>query len=94
MSPNLTKRDLTHLLSQGSTLSKKDVDRFLSFLIEEIMIALKNGRTVQIIPFGTFKPHHRKARRGKNPRTNETLMIEPCQTVLFRPGKFLRNGLS
>lgn len=89
----MTKRDLILSLSRGTTLSKKNAEAFLNEFVVITASALKNGQTVQLIPFGTFKARFRKARRGKNPRTHEPLLIQSANTVVFRPGKFFRNGL-
>ncbi|MCG2775965.1 MAG: HU family DNA-binding protein [Desulfobacterales bacterium] len=44
----------------------------------------KNGRF--IVPgFGTFSVKERKARKGRNPQTGETMMIKASKTVSFKP---------
>lgn len=91
---SLTKRDLAALLSKGTAISKKDAAFFLSEMLNIFTQALKKEETVQLIPFGTFKTHIRKARVGKNPKTKESIVIQSSRTVIFRPGKFFRNGLT
>ncbi len=43
--------------------------------------------------FGAFVLKKRKARRGRNPKTGESLMIAARQTVTFRPAPRLKQSL-
>jgi len=43
------------------------------------------------VGFGTFQVAKRKARRGVNPRTRETIQIPAKKVPKFVPGTALRN---
>jgi len=46
---------------------------------------------VALVGFGTFQVAKRKARRGVNPRTRETIQIPAKKVPKFLPGKGLRD---
>jgi len=46
---------------------------------------------VALVGFGTFQVVKRKARRGVNPRTRETIQIPAKKVPKFVPGKGLRD---
>lgn len=55
--------------------------------IESIKKSLQKGDDVHIIGFGTFKVLSRRPRRGRNPRTGETISVPAKKAVKFAPGK-------
>jgi len=48
------------------------------------------GRKSYLVGFGTFQLMERKARRGVNPRTRETIRIPAKKVPKFVPGKGLK----
>lgn len=43
--------------------------------------------------FGTLNVKERKARKGRNPQTGETIMIEASKTVSFKPASKFKDTL-
>jgi nucleoid DNA-binding protein len=80
----MTKSDLCHATSKasGHPLNRCEAvaDSFLT-LIGELLL---DGHTVEIRNFGTFMVKDRKARPGRNPRTNEPVTIPARRAPLFR----------
>ncbi|NDC52139.1 MAG: HU family DNA-binding protein, partial [Actinobacteria bacterium] len=52
------------------------------------------GEDVTINDFGKFKKVDRKARKGRNPFTGETIMIKASKKVRFLPAKALKETIS
>ena len=52
-----------------------------------------NWDTVSLVGFGTFKVVERKARKGRNPQTGETMKIKAKNVVKFKPGKKLKDAV-
>ena len=75
--------------------SKADAGRALDAAIDAIKSGVKKDakKGVQIIGFGTFKPKTRKARKGRNPATGETINIKASKTIGFRAGKEWKEAL-
>lgn len=51
--------------------------------------AMKDGDTIQLVGFGTFKVSERSARSGRNPRTGERMRIPAVKVPGFVAGKTL-----
>lgn len=59
---------------------------FITTLIE----ALNDGDGIELRGFGSFRVQHRKARKARNPQTNDEVRIGPRYVPVFRPSKELR----
>ena len=77
----------------GKDISKAAAEKALTAVIDSIASALKRGKNVQLIGFGTFKVVNRKARMGVNPKTGEKIKIKASKTVKFAVGKELKSKL-
>ena len=77
----------------GKDTSKAAAEKALTAVIDSIASALKRGKNVQLIGFGTFKVVNRKARMGVNPKTGEKIKIKASKTVKFAVGKELKSKL-
>ena len=52
----------------------------------------KDGK-VTLVGFGTFQKTRRKARKGRNPQTGETIKIKARNVVKFKAGKALKEAV-
>lgn len=87
----MNKTELVDAIAAKAELSKKDAKAALEATLEAISESLKKGDAVQLIGFGTFKVNHRKARTGRNPKTNETMEIPASNVPAFVAGKALKD---
>jgi integration host factor subunit beta len=72
----------------------KDVERLIATIFDEITRALAHGQRVELRGFGAFSTKSRRARTGRNPRTGESVEVEPKQVPFFKCGKELRERLN
>ncbi len=86
----LTKAELIDQVTRQSELKKKDVTVVVESVFGAISARLKKHEKVQIVGFGTFEPRRRRARIGRDPRTQEAIRIGPSWSLVFRPGKQLK----
>ena len=89
----MTKEELIEKVSSSSGLSKTDAGRALNAIVNSITSALKKGQTVTLVGFGTFKVTKRKARKGRNPRTGETIAIKAAKVPKFTAGKGFKDAV-
>ena len=89
----VTKEELIEKVSSSVELSKADAGRDLNAIINSITSALKKGQTVTLVGFGTFKISKKKARKGRNPRTGETITIKAAKVPRFSAGKTLKDAV-
>ncbi len=87
----MNRTELVAAISEKAGLTKKDSEAALSAVLSSITEALKEGDKVQLVGFGTFETRERKARTGRNPRTNDILEISASKSPAFKPGKSLKD---
>jgi DNA-binding protein HU-beta len=89
----VTKTQLISELAESNQISNANAERFLNSFIEIVTNNLKKGNEVAITGFGTFKKTKRKARKGVNPKTRESINIPASTTVSFKTGKTLKDSV-
>lgn len=90
----MNKSQLIDVISTKAELSKKDVEKALVAFIDVVKEELVKGNKVQIVGFGTFEVTERAERMGRNPSTNEPMLIKASKTPKFKAGKALKDAVS
>ena len=90
----MNKAQLIDSIADGSAVSKSVAEKMLDVTLETITRALKEGDSVAIVGFGTFKVSERAARAGRNPRTGETIDIAAAKVPKFSAGKAFKDALN
>ena len=73
--------------------SKKMAQEAVDTILSSITKALKKKDTVTLVGFGTFRVSKRKARKGRNPQTGESIKIAARKVPKFVPGKALKDAV-
>lgn len=89
----MTKAELVAEIAKKSKLSKADAERAINSFVEVAKKTLKKEARLALAGFGTFVVSKRKARKGRNPRTGETIKIKASKVVRFKAGKALKEKL-
>jgi len=90
----MTKAELIEQMAEDAGISKAAATTALNSMIDGITKALKKkDGNVTLVGFGTFSKIRRKARKGRNPRTGETIKIKASNTIRFKPGKKLKDAV-
>ena len=89
----MKKADIIDEVVNQTGLKKRDVTDVIETALLTMTLALRKHEKVQIVGFGTFEPRRRKARLGRNPRTQEEIEVGATWSLIFRPSKRLRAGL-
>ena len=84
MNKNDIAKSLTKLLS-----SKKESDKAVDAVFDEVVNALRNNEHVVITGFGSFSPFVTRAKNVRNPKTGEKILIAPKNKVRFKQAKDL-----
>lgn len=87
----MNKTQLVDAIAKDAGLSKKAAEAALNAFIQNVTNALKKGESVQLIGFGTFTVGKRNRRKGRNPRTGETIVIPARKIPKFNPGQSLKD---
>jgi len=89
----MTKAELIDKIASGTGFSKADASKALDSTLNAIKAALKKGQKVTLVGFGTFSVVKRKTRKGRNPRTGETITIPAAKIPKFTSGKSLKDAV-
>ena len=68
---------------------KKDLDKFIDIILNEIKRALKREDRVELRGFGVFYTNIQKARISRNPKTGEKVNTPEKKTIHFKMSKDL-----
>lgn len=90
----MNKAELIAAVAEKAGMSKKDSEKVLTALLEEITAALKNGEKVQLVGFGSFEVKERAARKGRNPQTKSEIIIPASKLPVFKAGKALKDEVA
>ena len=90
----MTKAQLVEKIAEQSRLSKTDAESALNAFINVVTEALKEGDNVTLVGFGAFKVTEKKARTGRNPKTNEPVEIPACKAPKFTACKNLKDAVN
>ena len=86
----MNKAELVEEVSGKTGLTKKETQNVINAVTETIGDTLSRGEKVTLVGFGTFQAANRKARRGVNPQTRQSIQIPAKKVPKFAPGKGLR----
>jgi len=86
----VNKAELVNEVSGEVGLSKRETQKVVDAIIGTIGDTLAAGEKVSLVGFGTFRVRSRKARRGVNPQTRESIQIPAKKVPKFSAGKILR----
>jgi integration host factor subunit alpha len=87
---NMTKADLVDLIYERVGSSKKEACEVVEEVFKIIEDSLRQGGKVKISGFGSFTVNHKHARRGRNPQTGITIIIDSRRVLSFKPSQVLK----
>lgn len=88
------KNELIAAMAEKTGGKRKEAAEALQMVLDTIQEHLKEGRSIRLIPFGSFEVRERKGRTGRNPRTGDQIPIEARKVPAFKPGKSLRDAVN
>lgn len=89
----MTKAELIEKMAKDAGVSKSVAGKSLESFVEGVTKSLKKGNKVSLVGFGTFAVSKRKARKGRNPRTGETITIKAAKVPKFTAGKAFKEAI-
>ena len=66
---------------------KRDLEKFVNIILNEMKNALKRGERVELRGFGIFSTNIQKARISRNPKTGEKINTPQKKTIHFKMAK-------
>ena len=84
---HVTKKEIVKQISDELGLTQLKTKEIVQRTFEAIIDTLLREGRIELRNFGVFEVKRRKARRARNPRTGESVEVEPKNVVTFKPGK-------
>ena len=91
---SLTKDDIVKALAKENGYQLNQSVELIETLLELIKSKLASGENVLISGFGKFCIKEKRERRGRNPQTNEFMMLRPRRVVTFKCSRKLRDKIN
>ena len=89
----MTKQQLFSMLSEKTSMSKKQSKAMVEAFVEVVTASLKKDDAVAITGFGKFYVGHLKARKQVVPKTDKVVNVPARDVPRFKAGKQLREAV-
>ena len=90
----MTKAQLLETIAKKNPeLTKKQVASVIDQVFSQMATSIRRQGKATYPGFGSFELRRRKARKGRNPQTGESIRIKASKTVGFKPAKALKERL-
>jgi len=85
---------LKELSNNFPNFLKKDLEKLINIILNEIKQTLRRGERVELRGFGVFLSNIQKSRISRNPKTGEKVSTPEKKTILFKMSKDLFKKLN
>jgi integration host factor subunit beta len=82
------------LEDENPELKTQEIEKIVDLFFNQIVQRLADGGRVELRGFGAFSTRARDPRKGRNPRTGETVDVPGKRVPYFKPGKEIREKLN
>jgi integration host factor subunit alpha len=91
---NLTRKELALSVTNKLGISQRNAAEIVDTVFATLKNTLVGGESIKLVQFGSFVVRDKSPRRGRNPKTGESMLITKRQMVNFRPSRQLRERLN
>ncbi len=86
----MNKSDLVNHLTDKTGQPKKKIEDAVNLIFDSMTGVLSVGGRIEIRGFGSFVPRSYESYKGRNPRTGESIQVQPKRLPFFKVGKELK----
>lgn len=90
----LTKADIVDRIYEKIDMNRAEIKAHVETLLDLMKHSIKKDHNLLISGFGKFEAYDKKARKGRNPQTSETITLTPRKVVVFRLSRKFRAELN
>jgi integration host factor subunit beta len=83
----VTKKEIVKRIADEIDETQLKTKEIVQLTFDAIVDTLISARRIELRNFGVFEVKLRKARKARNPRTNDHVDVPPKYVVTFKPGK-------
>jgi integration host factor subunit beta len=90
----MNKSELIEALAKEKELTYKRSEEIVNTIFSALSKTLIDGGRIEIRGFGSFVVKDYKSYQGRNPKTGESIHVEPKKLPFFKVGKELRDRVN
>lgn len=86
----MNKSELIDIVAEKVGQPRKRAEEVINLIFDSMIDTLAGGGRIEIRGFGSFVNKQYGAYKGRNPRTGESIEVQPKRLPFFKVGKELR----
>ncbi|AMK09783.1 MAG: integration host factor subunit alpha [Pseudodesulfovibrio sp.] len=90
----LTKAGIVDYIYERTDKNRAEIKDLVEVILEIMKTAVKKDHALLISGFGKFEAYDKRARKGRNPQTTQTITLPPRKVVVFRLSRKFRAELN
>jgi integration host factor subunit alpha len=90
----LTKAGIVDYIYERTDKNRAEIKDLVETILEVMKTAVKKDHALLISGFGKFEAYDKRARKGRNPQTTQTITLPPRKVVVFRLSRKFRAELN
>ena len=90
----LSKIEIVNMINEHIGIPKVECTRIVESFFDIIKSELERGSPVMVSGFGKWTVKSKKERKGRNPKTGESIAIKARKVVTFKPSAVLRDTVN
>ena len=94
MSQTLTKAGIVDYIYDRTDKNRAEIKDLVESILDIMKSSIKKDHALLISGFGKFEAYDKKARKGRNPQTSQTITLPPRKVVVFRLSRKFRSELN
>ena len=89
----MTKREIVRSVAEKLNLTQLQTKDIVQNVFDCLVETLVTEGRIELRNFGVFEVRKRAARKARNPRTGEKVLVKEKHVVVFKSGKALEDSL-
>jgi len=90
----LTKAGIVDYVYERTDKNRAEIKDLVESILEIMKTSVKKDHALLISGFGKFEAYDKRARKGRNPQTSQTITLPPRKVVVFRLSRKFRAELN
>jgi integration host factor subunit alpha len=90
----MNKKDIVETIHETVGFPKRETAQIVDKALEIMKSALADGDPVMISGFGKFSVKDKEARKGRNPKTGDSMTLPARRVVTFKVSRVLKERVN
>ena len=89
----MTKKEIVRSVSEKLGITQLKAKDIVQNVLNDIVETLITEGRVELRNFGVFEVRKRAARKARNPKTGDTVLVKEKHVIVFKAGKALEQSI-